>query len=30
MEYYNNWGVTDNYDSDYPIYLKINEDFIIV
>lgn len=29
-EYYNNWGVTDNYDSDYHIYLKINKDFIIV
>ena len=21
-EYYNNWGVTDNYDGDLPIYLK--------
>ena len=26
-EYYNSWGVTDNYDSDYPICLKIGEDF---
>ena len=29
-EYYNNWGVTDNYNSDYPIYLKINEDFVFI
>lgn len=21
-EYYNNWGVTDNYDSDYPLHLE--------
>lgn len=21
-EYYNNWGVTDNYDGDYPLYLE--------
>lgn len=29
-EYYNSWGVTDNYNSDYPICFKINEDFVIV
>ena len=21
-EYYNTWGVTDNYNADYPLYLK--------
>lgn len=21
-EYYNNWGVTDNYDSDWPLHLE--------
>ncbi len=21
-EYYNDWGVTDNYDSDYPLHLE--------
>ena len=26
-EYYNCWGVTDNYDSDYPICLKFEIDF---
>lgn len=26
-DYYNNWGVTDNYDSDYPLQLSINKDF---
>lgn len=28
-EYYNNWGVTDNYDGDYALVLKFNEDFIV-
>lgn len=27
-DYYNNWGVTDNYNSDYPIRLTLNEDFV--
>lgn len=27
-DYYNGWGVTDNYDSDYPLGLKLEEDFI--
>jgi len=27
-EYYNCWGVTDNYDSDYPICLKLGVDFV--
>ena len=27
-DYYNNWGVTDNYDSDYPLCLTLNQDFI--
>ena len=26
-EYYNNWGVTDNYDGDYALVLKLGEDF---
>lgn len=26
-EYYNYWGVTDNYDSDFPLCLKLNVDF---
>ena len=26
--YYNNWGVTDNYDADYPISLKYGIDFV--
>lgn len=25
--YYNGWGVTDNYDSDLPILLKLDRDF---
>lgn len=29
-DYFNNWGVTDNYNSDYPIELSIYEDFIAV
>ena len=28
-EYYNGWGVTDNYDADSPILLKIGRDFLI-
>ena len=24
--YYNGWGVTDNYDSDYPLLLKVGRD----
>lgn len=27
-EYYNCWGVTDNYDSDFPICLTLRVDFI--
>lgn len=27
-EYFNNWGVTDHYDSDYPIGLKEGIDYI--
>lgn len=27
-DYFNNFGVTDNYSSDYPIGLSINEDFV--
>ncbi len=26
-EYYNGWGVTDNYDADFPLSLKAGEDF---
>ena len=26
-EYYSSWGVTDNYDSDYPICLALGIDF---
>jgi DNA-binding PadR family transcriptional regulator len=25
-EAFNGWGVTDNYDADYPIFLKLGED----
>lgn len=28
MFYYNGWGVTDHYDSDYPIELRYNRDFV--
>ena len=27
-EYYNGWGVTDNYDSDYPLSLELGIDFV--
>ena len=27
-EYYNNWGVTDNYNGDNTLYLKRGEDYI--
>lgn len=27
-DYYNNWGVTDNYNSDYPLGLRLGIDFI--
>ena len=27
-EYYNNWGVTDNYNGDCALYLKRGEDYI--
>lgn len=27
-EYYNNWGVTDNYNGDDALYLKRGEDYI--
>lgn len=26
--YYNGWGVTDNYDADYPLLLKLGRDFV--
>lgn len=26
-EYLNNWGVTDNYDSDFPLWLERGEDY---
>lgn len=26
-EYYNGWAVTDHYDSDYPLLLKLERDF---
>lgn len=26
--YYNGWGVTDNYDADYPLLLKYERDFL--
>ena len=29
-EYYNNWGVTDNYDADLPIWLEENIDYNFV
>lgn len=29
-EYYNNWGVTDNYDGDLPIWLEENIDYNFV
>lgn len=28
-EYVNGWGVTDNYDSDYPLLLKLGRDLLI-
>ncbi len=28
MEYCNNWGVTDDYNSDYPLCLKFGEDIV--
>lgn len=27
-DYFNGWGVTDNYDSDYPLGLTLGVDFI--
>lgn len=27
--YLNNWGVTDNYDGDYPLFLESGKDFIV-
>ena len=27
--YLNNWGVTDNYDGDYPLFLESEKDFIV-
>ena len=27
-EYYNSWGVTDNYDSNYPLSLILGRDFV--
>ena len=27
-EYYNGWGVTDSYDSDYPLSLELGIDFV--
>ena len=29
-DYYNSWGVTDNHNSDYPLHLTVDEDFIIL
>lgn len=29
-EYINNWYVTDHYDTDYPIFLKLGIDFVEV
>lgn len=29
-DYYNGWGVTDHYDSEYPLGLKLGEDFVEV
>ena len=26
--YYNNWGVTDNYNGDYPLRLELGKDFV--
>ena len=26
-EYLNNWGVTDNYDNDFPLWLERGEDY---
>lgn len=26
-DYYNNWGVTDNYNGDYPLGLELGKDF---
>ena len=28
ITYFNGWGVTDNYNSDHPIVLKLGEDII--
>ena len=28
-EYYNCWGVTDNYDSDFPLCLRFKIDFVV-
>jgi len=27
-EYCNNWGVTDSYESDYPLHLTLNEHYV--
>lgn len=27
-EYYNSWGITDNYDSNYPLSLILGRDFV--
>lgn len=27
-EYYNSWGITDNYDSNYPLSLILRRDFV--
>lgn len=27
-DYYNNWGVTDNYNGDYPLGLELGKDFV--
>lgn len=29
-EYINNWAITDNYSSDYPLLLKLNRDLKII
>lgn len=28
-EYYYNWGVTDHYEGDYPLFLELEKDFIV-
>ncbi len=30
IEYLNGWGVTDNYEADYPLHLEVGSDFILI